>query len=1207
AAHYDIVSINGLTKGYSIVTTVVFPAQPAPATQTIEIPCPREGVYHLYALHEGKLLSEAEFRAGSYVVIDTKTPPPAVRNAKMTLVHDIDCVANTLDGAPVVSGTNYWEGNGPTRVNTSAAGKYRESNDGRGEGVEVDTQKPARNFSGFAYQVSMDNTSTPYLLEIDHPDDDWRSVCVSICDIYDAKAKKGFMPPGFGYETGGVYPISNAMQTERVIFWTNAKSVHLGLVSARIGRRVAAAHLRLYRIDGPLPSLGTPPQGGRFMGAWLEEKDRWHIQFNTPPGLLDIERDYIGIQRWAELMAYTGMNAIWPTEAAYQQTTYDSPVLKGYLIKGHDAVRITALMCEKYGLKYVPEIFLGKQGYFNANVMTAGAEHPQDLYDTTWWGMCPGTSGAQGGMWPTWNILHPQVQQKMIDIYGELADKVSDSPAFAGMSGRIDGWLWDGLYAITSVNWGYGDWTVAQFSKDTGVTVPGKAGDDGRFETRYRFLTAPDMKAKWIAWRAARVTDYLRRLHARISRNRKDLTLFLCGNGMIDENHQGMIPTEIRQRLLEMGIDLNTLANEAGIAIVPVGGYGRGKTFTYLADQRAYDAFLAPENKAVGRNRERAFAFGNYYTEWGAEFPLDKLGDPIKNAHYCGASDAVGVNNLERLSVVLADEDTMAIREGGYGYYYGQRDVRGRWLQEFSRLPRLPFTALEIARDPVAVWYRDVTDPLPGSGIEKGYYFYAVNREAYPVTITLTLTGAKSMTALVPGEPVAWLAPRLTLTLQPFQLRTFRTGNGAAITAADTRVPQERIDFVKARLTYAQNVADAVTTGVYVGSVSAEEKVAYLANLHVAWEAFQHAQYWRARTALALAPMMVVYEKLGSYPPAQVNTRFPGVLEYARTDRFDPPEEFVDAQTLFAQRAPDCAAKLLDSESYNPEWRFTKVVSSAQGVLEFDLPVPAKGQYRLSVGHVAGASGVMAVSLAGKSLAIPMVTREPGKPDRTDFPVVDLPAGTVRLSIRRPDAFGIYGIKLTPQLRTLSSPLWSVVGPFKSFWGNGLGRDGDKDEAVKKGMLTVYPPEIKLDLKSVYRDERDPAKGELRWAQTDRALGAHAENGVNFTFRTWSRGLDFCYAVTYITSPDERDAMLMIGTDWWAKAWVNGTLVNSALNEKDKAAMGCQYNRWKPIPTMIHLQKGINTLLVKNQGGSAWNWFTCYISDQPDLTFSPLR
>ncbi|MFZ2653669.1 MAG: hypothetical protein WAX69_02020 [Victivallales bacterium] len=1213
-AEYEIIMRNGLTGAEKVLEKISFPAGSARETRRLEIPCSEEGVFSLQCRIGKDILQPCEFQA-SYVVIDTKTQPAVAKDSEKTLVHEIDCISNTVDGKPVIEGTNYWECNGKTRINESAAGKYRETNDGRGEGVEVDKQVPASNFSGFAYLLDIEPGDQPYMLEIEHPDDDWRSVCVSLADVDSMKDQKGFMPPQSGYETGGIFPLSMKMLTHRMIFWSNSKQLHVGIVSARIGRRAGASKIRIYRV-GTLPSLAENHIGNRIFASWMEEKDRWHIHFNTPKQFSEIERDYIGIKRWVELLNYTGMNGLWPTEAAYQQCTYDSQKLKGYLPKSHDAVRISALMCEKYRMGYIPEIFLGKQGYFNSKVIPSTDENPSDLYDFTYQGISLSNPDLVGGvLWPSWNIMHPKVQQVMLDIYGELAAKVADSPAFAGMSGRLGGWLWDGLYSVSSLQWGYGDWNIAQFEKDTGVKTPGKAGDPARFEQRFDFLTSGDMRAKWIQWRAGRVTEFLRKLRDSARGGRSDVTLFLCGDGRTDEVHGSVVvPGDMRQRFLEMGIDLERLSKEEGIAIVPGGGYGRGKSATYLAEQKAYDAFLDPKVKAIGYGKDRSFYFYGQYTEWGSEFPLKKLGDPLKNYWYTGASDAVGDKSLERLAVVLADEDTMFVREGGYGYTYGDRDIRGKWLQEFTALPRTPFVPLAEARDPVAVWYSKKSDQLPVASnqqnpntnnqslITDNFFFYAVNRERYPVRITLELASAKDVVSISTGKAETLAGGKLVLDLQPFELRSFKAAPGASITSALTEVPDTAVVDVKKHLAFCQDLADEISAGAYKTAFSKSQKDAFLSNLSTAWDAYQKKHYWRARTAMSMAPMMLVFKETGIYPKDQVITRFPDLLEYESTDRFDPPESFMDAAALEKCLVPGGKSKLVSSETYNKEWRLSQVIRSDDGSLDFDVDVPAAGSYSLYIGHVAEAPGVMMVAMGGKSLPVPAVTREGNNPERTAFPPVRLSPGKNRLSIRRADSFGVYGIKLVPQLRAIPATSWSTIGPFPSKWNTNL-LPKNYGPALKATLSERLPVEEKIDFSASYTGRTGKP---VKWEQSSKVVGAHAGEGVNFSFRSGSLGYDICYAVTFITSPEERSVVLMMGSDWWGNAYLNGEIVKTEMDAKVVEEFGSYLHRWKPIPATVKLKKGENVLLVKNQGGSAWNWFTCFISDTGDLEIKAL-
>ncbi|MBM3958138.1 MAG: hypothetical protein FJ313_08820, partial [Gemmatimonadetes bacterium] len=71
------------------------------------------------------------------------------------------------------------------------------------------------------------------------------------------------------------------------------------------------------------------------------------------------------------------------------------------------------------------------------------------------------------------------------------------------------------------------------------------------------------------------------------------------------------------------------------------------------------------------------------------------------------------------------------------------------------------------------------------------------------------------------------------------------------------------------------------------------------------------------------------------------------------------------------------------------------------------------------------------------------------------------------------------------------------------------------------------------------------------------------------------------YAVTWIISPQEQDAVLAIGSDDGLVVWVNGERVHTNLVSR---AYGSMQDR---VP--IHLKAGRNELLVRvMQGNGAW-------------------
>jgi hypothetical protein len=110
---------------------------------------------------------------------------------------------------------------------------------------------------------------------------------------------------------------------------------------------------------------------------------------------------------------------------------------------------------------------------------------------------------------------------------------------------------------------------------------------------------------------------------------------------------------------------------------------------------------------------------------------------------------------------------------------------------------------------------------------------------------------------------------------------------------------------------------------------------------------------------------------------------------------------------------------------------------------------------------------------------------------------------------------------------------------------------------------------------------------------------------VSFLFRAKVQESHVCYAATFITSPTERDAEILVGCDWWANAYLNGEKLVSNRPAEQVAGDGSAFNGWRPLPAKCHLKQGVNVLLVKAHGGTVADWFTCYISDPGDLKVAP--
>ncbi len=1192
-----------------LVAEVSFPPAARPETRNLAIPCPAEGAFSLSArVKGGRDLLPCEFPIGEYAVIDVAAAPKG--GGGTVPVHVIDCVAQTDNGTPVPDGA-FVECNGPTRVVRTAAVSYRESHDCTVPGSEpMKRPDDPHSYSGFSYRIDLPELQVPYLIDVEFPDDARRSVTISQnwIDEKTGGFAKGTAYSAKAYETGGMQPLSGQIRHHRTIVWAASKRMMFAILTQQVGHRAAASKITVSRFEGDqVPAAKADNPGGRVFCHWYEEAENWRYLVNVASAYQGgIVHDMVGLDRWARLCRYFGVNGISACGAGYQGAFWRTTTLDGFMPTDYDQCRLAALICEKYGMRYTPEVFPA-QWYMNLVTLPALAENPDDVRSFS----CHGAARGQNSAVCDLNPLHPVVQKAWIDAFGELADKLRDSPAFCGITVRADGWLFRGDYTFPSLNWGYGDWIIRQFEKDSGTKVPGADDDPGRFLKRYEFLVSKDMLDKWISWRNHRILDYHLRIRDRIRGSRPDIFFGIFGDFRCDPCYDQ--PSSVSRRALECGVDLEKLKSVDGLAMIPGARYG----FRNLGvqDQRIYDDFLDPENVGAGMGVNRSFAAYMYYQELATFWPAEKLGvavgkEPVP--YYCSAALASGRNSLEKFAVVLAEQDSSFLRDGGNTDIYGDPEIWNPWFAEFCALPALPFERVESARDPVAVWQKMLSGSsfqVPGKTEARNiapdaFYFYAVNREQYPVRIEITLAGTDEVFRLGTGEKIRLTGAVLPLDLEPYELRSFRTSASASVVTTKTIVPEDKISYVRNRIAFAQDVANMIS-GPRKDDFSAADRGAFMRQIAAAWDAYSKGWLWRARTSLSMAPALKIYEDTARMPEGQVVTKFPGLLqERPREGHWIPKRPVIKADALEKMLPSGSKAVIKPSSDINKEWGGSQILAADSGMLELTLEIPADGPYVIRIGHVSPLPGVTVASINGESLPSAMETSKPCDPETFAFPALKLKAGKAQLSMRRDGPFGVYALQILPLLKPMPNSAWSVVGPFPGFWGLHVAGRRDDAEGLRKSFETIYGPEQEVDLGAAYRlaDGR-----ELRWTQkTDSTLCKLDDLVVSMPIRTGSSQADVNFAVTFIDSDTDRSAQLHLGVDWWAVAWLNGERLRTSIDPKtQQESGGADFTTHYPMPAVLNLKKGVNTLLVKQNGGSLGSAMAAYITDDHGISLSP--
>ena len=137
---------------------------------------------------------------------------------------------------------------------------------------------------------------------------------------------------------------------------------------------------------------------------------------------------------------------------------------------------------------------------------------------------------------------------------------------------------------------------------------------------------------------------------------------------------------------------------------------------------------------------------------------------------------------------------------------------------------------------------------------------------------------------------------------------------------------------------------------------------------------------------------------------------------------------------------------------------------------------------------------------------------------------------------------------------------WLIIGSF--------------DNKENMGFYEAYPPEKEIDLNKEY----DGIRWKIKWRKLK---SVRFDNGVDMENALQPNDWSVGYALTYIYSPEERDAALRLGADDAVKAWFNDKLII-----EDETAKRCMYDQHS---VGVKLHKGWNKLLIKLcQNEGAW-------------------
>ena len=701
------------------------------------------------------------------------------KELRLRQVVDIDCTKDL--------GADQYCDDGTAQVVTGPAGRYREAGGER--------------WSRFAYRFQVAKAHVPHILRITYPDDKERTMTVDMS----WKPVEDFRSAGYDVDTGimcgGEVPLTNQMQQLENVFWPLNEDGMLLFNTWEKGLPAAAARIQVYEVEGGLPKTDIiePGEGpGRMVGLEWEDPSITNDWGATAPygtSGVPVEGMHDTLVNMMDYLNFTGQNVVLYPVTFYGGPFYPDSGTDGgleYRRRVHSDSWFEHMLrvAEARGVKvfavinfweYVPEQAL--EANIDLESIIAGADTINQVCSDN--KVRFHTRGDPHGFGPCFDPIHPQAQQAFLNRIDDLLERYAQYPALQGISVHfIDSTsLWFG-----SLKQGYSDFDIGLFEKETKTKVPVDKKDRGRFQKYHDWLITHE-KEKWASWRCRKVADLIKQMAARTQAHRPDLRFCITCWQYYREQAKFQ---SYRDFLREGGFDPDLLKGVPGLVISKAffpsdfrwGVPGRGRSpETMLLESNQFDP---PTLDLLFNPGHNAVYFHNRYFEatvWqGQSLP----GLWWKGPFIANSTSHAGRNFLRYYAHSLATYDVMWIGNGGSAPpTQGFNDQVREWAKAFRALPAQPFTDVKGNFEPL------VTRELQ---TKNRYYFYVVNREAYPVSLELEFSGGKAPQVIdcSTGLPVNLEQGKLKLTVLPFQLRSFvATGQGAKVAKGEAAVSRK--------------------------------------------------------------------------------------------------------------------------------------------------------------------------------------------------------------------------------------------------------------------------------------------------------------------------------------------------------------------------------------------------------------------------------
>ena len=1200
------------------------------AVARVTYPCDKEGAFeYLVSDDHGKLVDGP----WAFVVVDARntlppTPSPKIGAGVPETARTAGDVApalqlvDTVDCTQAEEAGHVFRDNGTSYVVETPAGKYRSTGPHpigtrsylKENGLWRETkpgESPTKSFptmDWFAYTMHVKHPGMPHLLVAWVPNDIHRVMALQVFDQVSGQCQAASLEVGNAPQAPGMVPL-------RICMWPNGDiDVHtfnFTSPSQLYSRQAAYAKFELYECPN---GLGTLPQAAagwdtdKQFGFCGEQMDIGMEQRMTPKlwkgdqvlpqvippswGRGDGYYDWKAFQqvwdRFGQYAQWFGQNLIiWPVYTYGSQTVLNTPAMPAYweaysggypggLVDQYqrDMFKMELLEAEKHHVKFVADFMVQR---VTTDYLVSLSPEWKDKTDGM---MVTNLRGVPENIWGmTPSPAHPAARKFLLEFVREMAQQYGKYPAFGGIYTRqwditlgIDGW-WAGM------NYGYDDFTVNLFSKETGVKMPVLDGPK-RFTARHDWLLA-NAKAQWIKWRCDQVYSLRKEMLAELQQYAPQAHLWSDSGPDIGK---GIDPEQVKGQP-ELGWVGHAHYASPGFecnAIDP--------TCWQNFDQRLPEAQRPTMQQRI-ETQSMAYPVGL----------CTGTGSGVRPYPYVLAGAAESLAKGEGLDTMLW---------GGTWILVPMDEGLRSFVQTWRALPRFPYTRVAGSPDEAVIAWQVLLPPgwSISSPAQRGreLVYYLVNRTPYMQSVTVKLQGGVGAQDMVSGKTLS-SASDVTLSLPPYMLallhswastpvKTVRYPDGTSrvsggemgISAVTVNTPPAFVAEVRAQLAHLEAINKLGGDHALVLSGAGEKYVT------VKWgkSSSDDANWGRRDLTVKLPQLLAPIEtavREQHWGQAQL------LLDNLRIDHpwwYEaygwPTGHYIYQQPEGAYAKAEAVAAALKLPASCVQ-RVAGVPGTAVvvpgGKATMDLKADTAGAFDLKVWMLSGQGcGPVQVTVDGRKVGQMGVGDAPAHYAHFRLPApLGLLDGNHVVGLESAGKLVITAVEISPIVPTCLKQ-WAAIGAFEGKPGWGWG-----------SMDMVFPPEKGIDLNATYTGlDGKP----IQWQQIDIGEDKFIQLLERyFPYDNLGRqGIGVAYLAQWVYAPTARDVTLYDAQDWFLNLWINGKLTVDHIS-------GPWYNY---ETRTIHLEKGWNTLLFKVAPGST-SWRANYaLSDPGDEKFQSM-